>query len=82
MNLLAYCLFLIVTYAHTALAAVSNNLETCQDEKGFKNMLKTRPNLLVLFSKSDAEVREVLKLLKEVNLVIKNSATIGYINCE
>lgn len=81
MNLLTYCL-LVAYVTHTVLAAVSNTLETCQDEKGFKNMLKTRPNLLVLFSKSDVEVREVLKLLKEVNLVIKNTATIGYINCE
>lgn len=34
------------------LSAVENKLETCQDEKCFKTMLKARPNLLVLFSET------------------------------
>lgn len=32
--------------------AVNSNLEACKDEKEFKNLLKTRPNLLILFSKN------------------------------
>lgn len=32
--------------------ANNQQLETCEDEKGFKNLIKTRPNLLILFSRS------------------------------
>jgi hypothetical protein len=39
---------LCIGYAQSA----PNTLESCQEEKDFKLMLKTRPNLLILFSKS------------------------------
>ena len=63
-------------------SASNNNevLETCLDEKCFKNMLKTKPNLLVLFSKSDSEIKNIYNLLKEVNQAVKGVATVAYIN--
>jgi len=65
-------------------SASNNNevLETCLDEKCFKNMLKTKPNLLILFSKSDSEIKNIYSLLKEVNQAVKGVATVAYINCE
>jgi hypothetical protein len=43
----------VLVLCNIANGATNNDLiEGCEDEKGFKNMLKARPNLLVLFSKS------------------------------
>lgn len=77
--LIVYTLFII----NTVSTATNTNepLETCTDDKGFKNMLKTKPNLLVLFGKSSSDVRDVYKLLKEVNTAVKGKATVAYIDC-
>ena len=81
-RLLEAVLFIVMSI-EIVLSAVNNEaLETCQDEKCFKNMLKTKPNLLILFSKSDNDVKDVYKLLKEVNLAVKGIASVAYINCE
>lgn len=78
-----FVLLLVVYLVNRTNAASSDApLETCPDEKCFKNLLKTRPNLLVLFSKSDSTVKDVYKLLKEVNTAVKGLATVAYINCE
>ena len=47
-------IFLLI--GRVELAGSSQALETCKDEKEFKNMLKTRPNLLILFSKSGKKI--------------------------
>ena len=75
-------LLLALILVAKAKAGSSDPLETCPDEKCFKSLLKTRPNLLVLFSKSDAVVKDVYKLLKDVNSAVKGLATVAYINCE
>ena len=82
-NLILYSLF-IINITTVVFAATNTNepLETCDDDKGFKNILKTRPNLLVLFGKSPSDVRDVYKLLKEVNAAVKGLATIAYVDCE
>ena len=84
MNTSLAVIFMIFMYCALVQSAKNNNegLETCQDEKCFKNLLKTKPNLLVLFSKSDSEIKNIYKLLKEVNLAVKGTATVAYINCE
>lgn len=46
------CMTIVIMLAGQVQAAVENKLETCEDEKCFKAMLKARPNLLVLFSNS------------------------------
>ena len=74
--------FFIFSLIQTIKSAAHEALESCEDEKGFKNLLKTKPNLLMLFSKSDSEVRDIYKLLKEVNIAVKGIASIAYINCE
>lgn len=63
-------------------AASKNQLETCTNEKEFKNLLKTKPNLLILFGKNDAESKGFIKLLKEVNPKVAGLASIAYVNCE
>lgn len=54
------CLVIIAALAGQAKSAVDNKLETCEDEKCFKNLLKTRPNLLVLFSNSGKLQRSII----------------------
>ena len=44
------CIFLTAQLAHGANAG--NGLETCTEEKQFKTLVKTKPNLLIIFSKS------------------------------
>lgn len=62
--------------------ACNPGIELFEDEKTFKSLLKTRPNLLVMFSKSDEDARESLKIFKEVGKEIKGKAAIAYSNCE
>lgn len=42
--------------------AVNSIIETCKDEKEFKNLLKTRPNLLILFSKNGKKKLKIFYL--------------------
>jgi hypothetical protein len=45
-------LSLLIICSSVASKKSDTDIELCNDEKCFKNLLKTRPNLLVLFSKS------------------------------
>lgn len=51
-NAIGICVCLLLIFEFTSSAANDGNLETCNDEKQFKILIKTKPNLLVLFSKS------------------------------
>ena len=50
--------FVIFCYlaANFTESANNNQLETCKDEKEFKNLLKTKPNLLILFGKNGKKI--------------------------
>ena len=37
--------------------AVNTQIETCEDEKCFKNLLKTRPSLMIVVSKTGKVIR-------------------------
>ena len=53
MNLIGFKLLISLFILFNKSYAASNDLiESCEDEKCFKNMLKTKPNMLVVFSKS------------------------------
>ncbi len=55
MNLIGLKLLISLFILFNLSKAASNNndlIESCEEEKCFKNMLKTKPNMLVVFSKS------------------------------
>jgi hypothetical protein len=47
-------LFVILHFYADRIDSATNNiqLESCVEEKDYKNLLKTRPNLLILFTKT------------------------------
>jgi hypothetical protein len=62
LNLFIKTLFVFCIATGVAQAAVSNQLESCTDEKEFKNLLKTKPNLLILFSKAGKSIFHIVKV--------------------
>ena len=51
-NILKYLAVVFLIVKLTNAATPSSSIESCKDEKELKNLLKTKPNLLILFSKS------------------------------
>uniref|UniRef100_A0A9R1SP80 Protein disulfide-isomerase A5 n=2 Tax=Cyprinus carpio TaxID=7962 RepID=A0A9R1SP80_CYPCA len=58
-------------------AKVSPLIEKVSDHKDFKKLLRTRTNVLVLYTKSGAH----LKLLSDVAQAVKGQGTIAWVNC-
>uniref|UniRef100_A0A8C1YIA6 Protein disulfide-isomerase A5 n=1 Tax=Cyprinus carpio TaxID=7962 RepID=A0A8C1YIA6_CYPCA len=58
-------------------AKVSPLIEKVSDHKDFKKLLRTRTNVLVLYTRSDAQ----LKLLSDVAQAVKGQGTIAWVNC-
>ncbi len=57
MKKIVYALVIFCYLAVNLTESASNNqLETCKDEKEFKNLLKTKPNLLILFGKNGKKI--------------------------
>lgn len=72
----------LVTKSVTSSSSRSDLIKTCSDEKCFKNLLKTVPNLLVMFAKSDEQApRDIIRLFKSVALEVKSFAAIAYVSC-
>jgi len=68
-----------ITYAGAQKSQVK--LESFEDLKVFKKFLRTKTNVLVLFSKDDASIKPVSSLLNEVALTTKGIATLAVVNC-
>ncbi|CAH2305011.1 disulfide-isomerase A5 [Pelobates cultripes] len=60
---------------------ISPLIEKIDDHKDFKKLLRTRNNVLVLFSKSAPAAERQLKLLSDVAQDVKGRATVSWIDC-
>ncbi|XP_060630757.2 protein disulfide-isomerase A5 [Anolis sagrei] len=60
---------------------VSPLIEKISDQKDFKKLLRTRNNVLVLYSKSSAAADSSLRLLSDVAQAVKGRGTISWIDC-
>ncbi|XP_078538157.1 protein disulfide-isomerase A5 [Lissotriton helveticus] len=60
---------------------VSPLIEKIGDHKDFKKLLRTRNNVLVLYSKSAAAADRPLKLLSDVSQAVKGIATVSWVDC-
>uniref|UniRef100_A0A6Q2ZC79 Thioredoxin domain-containing protein n=1 Tax=Esox lucius TaxID=8010 RepID=A0A6Q2ZC79_ESOLU len=60
---------------------VSPLIEKVSDHKDFKKLLRTRTNVLVLYTKSATSGDSKLKLLSDVAQVVKGQGTIAWVNC-
>uniref|UniRef100_A0A674NPT6 Protein disulfide-isomerase A5 n=1 Tax=Takifugu rubripes TaxID=31033 RepID=A0A674NPT6_TAKRU len=60
---------------------VSPLIEKVGDHKDFKKLLRTRTNVLVLYTKSDTSGDPHLKLLSDVAQTVKGQGTIAWVNC-
>ena len=69
LNIFIKTLFVFCVATGVTRAAVSNQLESCTDEKEFKNLLKTKPNLLILFSKAGKSIL-LIKSVKTYKIVL------------
>jgi len=67
-----------MTYAGTK---SQMKLESFEDLKVFKKFLRTKTNVLVLFSKDEASAKPALSLLHEVAAATKGIATLATVNC-
>ncbi|KAG2459695.1 PDIA5 isomerase, partial [Polypterus senegalus] len=60
---------------------VSPLIEKVSEHKDFKKLLRTRTNVLILYSKSAAAGERQLKLLSEVAQAVKGQGTIAWVDC-
>uniref|UniRef100_A0A8B9LSS7 Protein disulfide isomerase family A, member 5 n=1 Tax=Astyanax mexicanus TaxID=7994 RepID=A0A8B9LSS7_ASTMX len=60
---------------------VSPLIEKVSDHKDFKKLLRTRTNVLVLYTKSGTSGDRQLKLLSDVAQAVKGQGTIAWVNC-
>uniref|UniRef100_A0A8C5BTR2 Protein disulfide isomerase family A, member 5 n=1 Tax=Gadus morhua TaxID=8049 RepID=A0A8C5BTR2_GADMO len=60
---------------------VSPLIEKVSDHKDFKKLLRTRTNVLVLYTKTDSSGDPQLKLLSDVAQSVKGQGTIAWVNC-
>ncbi|CAB1328656.1 unnamed protein product, partial [Coregonus sp. 'balchen'] len=64
-----------------AVVKVSPLIEKVSDHKDFKKLLRTRTNVLVLYTKSATSGDSKFKLLSDVAQVVKGQGTIAWVNC-
>ncbi|CAN9498488.1 unnamed protein product [Ophioblennius macclurei] len=62
-------------------AKVSPLIERVGDHKDFKKLLRTRTNVLVLYTKTATSGDAHLKLLSDVAQAVKGQGTIAWVNC-
>nr|XP_046219183.1 protein disulfide-isomerase A5-like [Oncorhynchus gorbuscha] len=78
-----YIFVLLVCLASVLQAAVkvSPLIEKVSDHKDLKKLLRTRSNVLVLYTKSATSGDSKFKLLSDVAQVVKGQGTIAWVNC-
>ncbi|XP_028663912.1 protein disulfide-isomerase A5 isoform X2 [Erpetoichthys calabaricus] len=77
-------LFFVLTILFAAFLdalKVSPLIEKVSEHKDFKKLLRTRTNVLILYSKSAAVGERQLKLLSEVAQAVKGQGTIAWVDC-
>uniref|UniRef100_A0AAR2KIL8 Protein disulfide-isomerase A5 n=1 Tax=Pygocentrus nattereri TaxID=42514 RepID=A0AAR2KIL8_PYGNA len=75
-----YELFVVLVTTLQAVK-VSPLIEKVSDHKDFKKLLRTRTNVLVLYTKSATSGDPQLKLLSDVAQAVKGQGTIAWVNC-
>ncbi|KAJ3592428.1 hypothetical protein NHX12_007555, partial [Muraenolepis orangiensis] len=60
---------------------VSPLIEKVSDHKDFKKLLRTRTNVLVLYTKTGTSGDPQLKLLSDVAQTVKGQGTVAWVNC-
>ncbi|CAH6792296.1 Pdia5 [Phodopus roborovskii] len=73
--------YLVVLPAWVSSTKVSSLIERISDPKDLKKLLRTRNNVLVLYSKSEAAAESHLKLLSTVAQAVKGQGTICWVDC-
>ncbi|XP_061090139.1 protein disulfide-isomerase A5 [Conger conger] len=77
-----YLAVLLVLAATVLQAAkVSPLIEQVSDHKDFKKLLRTRTNVLILYTKSATSWEGQMKLLSGVAQAVKGQGTIAWVNC-
>uniref|UniRef100_A0A3B3XWP0 Thioredoxin domain-containing protein n=1 Tax=Poecilia mexicana TaxID=48701 RepID=A0A3B3XWP0_9TELE len=64
-----------------AAVKVSPLIDKVSDHKDFKKLLRTRTNVLVLYTKTATSGDSYLKLLSDVAQTVKGQGTIAWVNC-
>ncbi|KAK6485292.1 protein disulfide-isomerase A5-like [Huso huso] len=79
----AMLIFVLLTGLPAFLQALKMSplIETVSDHKDFKKLLRTRTNVLILYSKSAAAGERQLKLLSDVAQAVKGQGTIAWVDC-
>uniref|UniRef100_A0A8C6LES3 Protein disulfide isomerase family A member 5 n=1 Tax=Nothobranchius furzeri TaxID=105023 RepID=A0A8C6LES3_NOTFU len=82
-ELLFLCLLVIPMpgCVEAVLLCVSPLIEKVSDHKDFKKLLRTRTNVLVLYTKTATSGESHLKLLSSVAQTVKGQGTIAWVNC-
>lgn len=60
---------------------VSSLIERISDPKDLKKLLRTRNNVLVLYSESEVAAESYLKLLSTVAQAVKGQGTVCWVDC-
>ncbi|XP_069052507.1 protein disulfide-isomerase A5 isoform X2 [Lepisosteus oculatus] len=77
------CMFVYLSILPALLQAakVSPLIEKVSDHKDFKKLLRTRTNVLILYTNSASSGESQLKLLSNVAQAVKGEGTIAWVNC-
>lgn len=59
----------------------SNIIDEIIDVKDFKKLLRTKTNVLVLFTKSATHANQFIKIFRSVSEIIKGEGTLVYVDC-
>lgn len=61
--------------------AVKSLVEAVEDHKEFKKLLRTKTNVLVLFSASEKKSADIVKVMEEASVEVKGLATLLTVDC-
>ncbi|NP_001017340.1 uncharacterized protein LOC550094 precursor [Xenopus tropicalis] len=80
-KMLLSLLLLIICPSCLISIKISPLIEKIDDHKDFKKLLRTRNNVLVLYSKSASAAEQQLKFLSNIAQDVKGRATVSWIDC-
>uniref|UniRef100_A0A1A8FWA8 Protein disulfide-isomerase A5 n=2 Tax=Nothobranchius korthausae TaxID=1143690 RepID=A0A1A8FWA8_9TELE len=80
-KMFALLLLLVCLLSLLEAVKVSPLIEKVSDHKDFKKLLRTRTNVLVLYTKTATSGESHLKLLSSVAQTVKGQGTIAWVNC-
>ena len=72
---------LFLVCAITAETKRKENIETVEDLKEWKKLLRTRTNVLSVFAAKEKDASDVLAMLDKVGLDMRGRATVSFVDC-